>query len=126
MGMTFNVGGRIVSENELLAQKQYSKPKAESAAPKLFHKGWVVEGYAPGRIAEAEADAKRQRQPWDLARWVKKQKPARVRARPFEVRSAAEQLAQLAARDGWELVKLVELSEGSIPFDDPFDTRGQS
>lgn len=107
--------------------------KAKKEAPDEYHRGWSVEGYAPGRIqAEREKaekalvawneqpeevrskrlrDGERQPPEWVLEKWLQTHKPSKVRARPFEVESLAVEMKALAERSGWEHVRVVELAK---------------
>jgi len=60
-------------------------------------------GNYPTACAEAEEMHKpipRRPLPWDEDAWFNTAKPAKVRARPYEIRSAADECAALAARGG--------------------------
>lgn len=108
-------------------------PKAQKDGPAEYHKGWRVVGYAPGRIAEAEsqrrkdieewaaldgqtrsrklAEGQRAPMPWDEEIWRQRNKPTTVSSRPFGTVSAAEQLREMAQRHGWQYVEVIELAK---------------
>lgn len=46
---------------------------------------------------------------WDEATYMRTAKPKRVRSRPYEIESAADQCAELARKSGWLNVHVVEL-----------------
>ncbi len=107
--------------------------KRVSSAPAEWHNGWAVEGYAPGRIDAAHKahdaefaawagytevekarrlrDGERAPKPWDEEIWVRDNRLSRVRARPFEIPSSAEQMAEMARKAGWQYVEVVELAK---------------
>jgi hypothetical protein len=134
--ITFNVGGRIMSEGQVRAiegAKRPVKPKA-SAGPGSYHKGWAVEGFHQSTLDAAKEAADQAIAEWDRAtdeerarrlrsgerapelwsegRYVTTHKAKRVRARPLEIPSAAEQMKALAEKSGWLYVKVVELKKG--------------
>ena len=108
-------------------------PKAKKDAPSEWHKVRAVEGFAPGRIAEAEAianaavdewqalgdaaraevlkEGRRPPKPWSRDEYVRTARRTRVRTRPFEVVGAANEMAELARRSGWAEVQVVELAK---------------
>ncbi len=114
-----------------------AKPKVAREQAKAFHKGWSVEGYPPKFLVDAEAKAVRRLaewqamtpmqqakkikdgdripKPWDEARFMAKNKRHKVRNRPFEIVSAAEQCKGLAERDGWTHVQVTALTKGETP-----------
>lgn len=83
--------------------------------------GFVVEGWRPEALAAArktrEADlaafaadpAGKQPLAWDEEQWFLKIKPQKVRARPYEIRSAADQCAEIATKSGWLRVQVTEI-----------------
>lgn len=95
-----------------------------------MHKGYAVVGRPPGAIKSSQELAERlcaewasmsgakrsealkngQRPPlaWDLNRYLKT-KPPRVRSKPYEIPSAAEECAEMARKTGWEYVEVVPL-----------------
>lgn len=110
-----------------------SKPKPKREQPAEWHKGWSVEGYPPGTIEagrvstereyavwqalSGEEQAKRIKagvrapKPYSLESWLRKNKPKKLRARPFETPTGAEDMARLAEGSGWERVEVVELAK---------------
>jgi hypothetical protein len=105
-------------------------PRPQRDRPNAFHRGWLVEGYPPGFVAEAEAQARkacddwlaltsqqiaeklkegmRQPKPWSLPVFMQSTRKKKVRARPFEIPGAAEVCADLARKAGWDHVEIVE------------------
>lgn len=92
--------------------------------------GFVVEGLTHAMLADArdarrqaidsyDADcalAKEQRRaapqkplPFDEEQWLHTAKRVKVRARPYEIRSSAEQCRELALKAGWLIVSVREL-----------------
>lgn len=135
--ITFNVGGQIMSEGMVRAiesAKRPVKPKA-SAGSGPYHKGWSVEGFQRAELDAARAAAEKAIREWDdllevtraarlrngerapelwsEGRYVTTHKAKRVRARPFEIPSAAEQCKALAEKAGWLYVRVVELKKGN-------------
>lgn len=90
-----------------------AKPKAKAEPKQEYHKGWVVEGYAPGRVEEAERLARTDRPPrfWEESVWLNANKPKRVH-RPYETLAAAQECGKLAARSGWTHIRITELAKG--------------
>ena len=96
---------------------KYAAPKLKTVAERPdYHAGWAVVGHRSGTIAEAKTrheEALAQWQAahdggmarsewpgqWDEAAWIRKQKPRRIH-KPFAIRSAAEQFAAMAIREG--------------------------
>ena len=134
-----NGDGRLVKQPED-SRSFVAKKKAPSAGrvdqngkPVGEHKGWAVEGHKPGvmeaaqKIAEdtfvgwyamtSEARAaemkagKRAPMPWNEAIWRMKARKAKVRARPFEIPSSADECKALAERSGWLDVVVIELKK---------------
>lgn len=111
---------------------QLQKRRPTSGRPEEWHRGFVVEGLAPGSlqkartaICDARAEwlglddterAKRlrsgEREPkqWDEAKWRNSAKRTRI-AKPFGVPEAADQCKALAERSGWIEVRIVELAK---------------
>lgn len=108
------------------------RPKAKKERPKEWHKGWAVVGHRPGECAEAAArhaeeaaewaaktdeqrasalkSGVREPKPWDEERWRRTARKHPLR-KPFEIPQAAEQMAELALRGGWEDVEIIELCQ---------------
>lgn len=130
--LTFNVGGSIVTADTLKASARRTvKPKRD--APASFHRGFSVEGHPPGypeecqRIAEAcwndwqsqteqqkarrLKDGERAPKPWDFNRWLLATKRKKVRSKPYELLSAAEECMAIAQRTGWTHVRVVEVKK---------------
>lgn len=130
--ITYMVGGREVSADTLISSNpRKTAPKREG--PDEYHKGWSVEGYPPGMIAEAERIARdrlarwsamtdeqrrkaesqgdRAPKPWDLNQWLIATKPKKVRSKPYEIPEAAQECGRLAVKAGWEHVRVTELKK---------------
>lgn len=128
-----NVHGAPINPYHTPSALSPKPPKAKREAPAEWHKGWAVEGFAPGRIAEAEAianaavdewqalgdaaraevlkEGRRPPKPWSREDYIRTAKRTRVRTQPFEVVGAADEMAELARRSGWEEVRVVELAK---------------
>lgn len=85
------------------------------------HKGWRVVGIPPGLLeaaqAEHEAIAEKAREagfagdkPFNKEEWLRKQRRQAVRSKPYMLREAAAQCAELAAKSGWIEVRINELT----------------
>jgi hypothetical protein len=96
--------------------------------------GWVVAGFSPQRLADAQvahdrlvrdledhnryaataagksAGAVRAKvpQPWDRDVYMRKSAPTKARPKPYELREAAEQCADMLRRQGWVNVSVKE------------------
>lgn len=92
--------------------------------------GFVVEGLTHAMLADARdarqkaiasypadcALAKEQHRaapkmplPWNEEDWLRTAKHVKVRSRPYEIRSSADQCRELALKQGWLAVRVVEL-----------------
>lgn len=96
----------------------YATPSALNARPKTTriddgpkHKGFSVEGYAPGVLEAAQKTAEGNGLPWDEQAEIRRIKPQRVRSKPYEIPAAAEECAQLARRCGWRHVVVRALTK---------------
>lgn len=133
--MTYTVGGRTVDAQGIAimaAMQRTAKPKKE--APAAFHRGYLVEGFPPGypeqcqSIAEAavaawdalpdaekarriKEDGARRPKPWDGQRWLVEAKRKKVRSKPYELLSAAEECKAIAERAGWTHVRVAEVKK---------------
>ncbi len=131
MTLYFTINGKTMTAEQL---KAVSKP-AKKAAPRESLKavtsrkeakismGFVVTGYPPLEIAQArarhEAEAVKAvgsgepaMEPFDLNAYARKNKPTKVRAKPFTIEAAADDAAALVKRMGWHLVETNELLRG--------------
>lgn len=124
--LEFIVGGRVVTAAQLDAiGKAQKKRKATKDAPDEFHKGFRVEGYAPGHIAEAKAKADAECAEWERmpdaerkglkppVKWSEAGFVATHRRKPvgrlYSIPSAADECARLATAAGWQYVRVVAL-----------------
>lgn len=133
-----NVFGEPVSI-ERIASK-YKPPPRVSNAPKAtterdmatVSEGFVVAGFSPDHLKSAEFDHKARAEAqasriarggsldrgekivgeWSADAYMRQAKPRRVRAKPYEIESAARQCAELAARAGWIGVTVEEILKG--------------
>ncbi len=107
------------------------RPKKE--APEEWHKGFDVVGRDPGACAAAKAlrdqeciewdvmpedarakllkEGKRKPSPWDEAKWRIAAPKKRLRAKPFSIPQAAQEMAELCRRAGFEDVEVTELAK---------------
>lgn len=110
---------------EALTDRQMQETAKKQRRPKVVtereprHKGFAVCGYPPGALDEARAAHGRvvamaekaggaAPKPFDENEWRTKTKKKRV-AKPYSLRSAASQCADLARKAGWSGVEVVEL-----------------
>jgi hypothetical protein len=127
MSLTFNVGGRAMTAEQIKAAAPKPKPKAAVATLKRVQDrsvakesmGFVVTGYPPLEIAQAKDAHERAMheeggpaEPFDLGTYARKNKPTKVRAKPFTIEAAADDAAALVKRMGWHLVETTELLRG--------------
>lgn len=115
-----NVRGEVLTEHrmqETAKQQRRPKPVAEKERQ---HKGFAVHGYPSGALEAARADHARvvamaekaggaPPKPFDENEWRTNTKKRRV-AKPYAIRSAAMQCADLARKAGWTEVEVVELA----------------
>jgi hypothetical protein len=123
-------------------QAMTPKKVAPKEKPESFHRGFLVEGRPPGSLESArdrtlkqcaewaalseDEKARRLRsrerapKPWDEDHWRQTAKHQKVRARPYEVASAAEECKRIAERHGWQDVRIVELKKGDDKPDGGF------
>lgn len=89
--------------------------------------GFLVTGYSPEQLDQGKRDhaiaidlandhnarepAKPVRVPgpWDEEAFMRMAKPKRVRTKPYSIKSAAEQCAELATKAGWKGVRVEEV-----------------
>ena len=90
-------------------------PRVKRKQPESYHKGYRVLGVPPCDLEdarrkhfEAQATAKNPKD-WDELHWLMNARKKPVNARPYELRAGAEKCAELAIRDGWQQVEIVEL-----------------
>lgn len=115
-----NVRGEVPTEHRMQeTAKQQRRPKSVTEKEPQ-HKGFAVCGYPPGALDEARAAHERvvamaekaggaAPKPFDESEWRTKTKKKRV-AKPYSLRSAAVQCAELARKAGWTEVDVVELA----------------
>lgn len=120
-----NLHGHVISAESLDRRKADAKSEAarkKRATPdmKAFHKGWKVTGIPPGELEAARDDNRRvaemaarsggaEIKPFDEANWLQNHRGKAVRAKPYEVRSAADDCAALAEKCGWLRVRIEEV-----------------
>lgn len=137
MSLQFTIGGRVVEEDELKRQakaapKAAPKPKAET--DQKYHKGWRVSGHPPGAMekakdhadkavarwermsSEAQAEVLRSGEkppkPWDEPSWRRNTALKSVRSKPYSVPEAAEVCREMAIKEGWLDVVVIEMKKG--------------
>lgn len=89
--------------------------------------GFLVTGFSPEHLAQGERDhaiavdlahshnAHNPTKPvavpgpWSEEAYMRKAKPKRVRTRPYEIASAADQCAEMAKKAGWKGVRIEEV-----------------
>lgn len=138
--LTFNIGGRIVPASEIgkyatpapkKASRSYVKRVTDRSLAKLSD-GFLVTGYSPAHIEMAKVDHERLQKTqadliavgaklgprekivrdWDQEAWMSATKPKRVRSKPYEISSSADQCAELARKAGWLRVSVEEIMKG--------------
>lgn len=123
-----NHNGDVIDMHTLATK--YTKPKVRRETPKAtddrgaatMSLGFVVSGYSPERFAEMrrqyewhlraheESGGKHPGTPTEFEnRWMVNNKPRRARPKPYEIRDAAEQCAELMRKAGWQCVEVREL-----------------
>jgi hypothetical protein len=127
--MKFIYQGVVLSEGDVIA----ALPKKVAPArlpPEPKHNGFAVVGYPPGTIAEAErfhaseklrfdgacaedkvSGSVKDPGVWSEVAWLKKHPPRRV-AKSRATPGGASALADLAVKEKWEYVRVVELITG--------------
>ena len=108
-------------------QKSLKKPVVKAVAPASkegprHSKGWLVRGYSPNQMdalnsayESALTDYKEEGadHPGDFdvfeQAWMAKHIPAKVRTKPYQLRDAASQCAELALKAGWQRVTVEEV-----------------
>lgn len=114
-----NINGEPLSVSLMGGIKK--KPSAPKEA-KSYHNGWRVQGIPPGALEAAKkqyaadltlAQAGKAKPPkaWDEEAWLMNAKRKPVRPKPYEVPEAAQLCKQLAERDGWLRVEVVEMKK---------------
>jgi len=117
------------------AMKLQAIPRRQSKkeAPAEFHKGWRVQGHAPGAMEQARAESQRltnlwnsqtelekaealrsgDRQPpeWDELKWRRDTRKKPVRSKPYEIPEAAKLCADMATKAGWLDIEVAELKK---------------
>lgn len=109
---------------------KYARPRVKRDTPKetddrsaaTMGLGFVVTGYSPERFEEMrrqydwhlraheESGGKHPGTPAEFEnRWMVNNKPQRARPKPYEIRDAAEQCAEMMRRAGWQCVEVREL-----------------
>lgn len=127
--MTFIVNGQEVTAEQFKVQAEKKKPKPVREQ-KGYHKGFRVVGHAPGAVEEAyhahekaihdyrkESPARRaemglkEPKPWDEDFWRRNSKKTPLRSKPYEIYEAAELCAEMAKKDGWEDIEIIEVKK---------------
>ncbi len=132
--LKFIVNGRELDAAQVKATAAKAPPRVSTSLKTVHQRdqakasqGFVVLGYSPEhwdeRVADrAEAlrlhllDPKETKHPGELEdwtpKWMAKHKPKRVRSKPYELESAADECGQLAVRAGWLYVHILEILKG--------------
>lgn len=95
--------------------------RAANKSTERTHKGWRVVGIPPGLLEKAQAEhasvietARKAGlpgdKPFDQPEWLRKQRRQAVRSKPYNLREAAAQCAELATKGGWLEVQVNELT----------------
>lgn len=120
MSITFvNIHGQPVSTAPV-KQARVTRDKAEK-----FHKGWRVVGFSPAHIQKAKEDHEKERSarldddkprdigPFVLEKYMNESKPRPVRGKPYGIHSSAVLCMQMAQKEGWLRVQVIELSSNA-------------
>jgi hypothetical protein len=93
-------------------------PRVKRKQPDSYHKGYRVLGVPPRDLEharrkhlEVQATEKNPKE-WDELHWLMNARKKAVNPRPYELRAGAEQCAELAIRERWRQVEIVELMKG--------------
>lgn len=86
--------------------------REKKESPTEFHKGFRVKGVPPGALDLARAAHTQVDKPFDPDLWLIRAKLKAVRAKPYEVPEAAQLCKQMAEKEGWTRVTVVEISKG--------------
>jgi hypothetical protein len=130
LGEPFDVDAaraRAKESGGLKPRRAQAAARSENPFDNVMTLGWIVEGFTRDMVDAAKsarlkaieqyAAAKaeglkwegRPPQTWDEEQWLHTAKAAKVRTRPFEIRAAAQELADLAMRQGWVHVRVSEI-----------------
>jgi hypothetical protein len=83
--------------------------------------GFAVEGWRPEELEVARFNREReieayaanpigkQPQPFDAEKWFASIRPKKVRSKPYDIKTAAEDCAALATKAGWLRVQVTEI-----------------
>lgn len=71
-----------------------------------FH-GFAVTGFHPDTLNAARSHSYVRMVVWDEEAWMDRHKPVAVVGEPFMLLAAAKECAEIARRDGWKRVKVV-------------------
>lgn len=113
-----SITGRPMGRIQSLPARE-RPPAKDRPAPVSYHKGWIVTGIPAGALDEAKEGHARvvamaQRaggalpEGFDEQRWLMTAKRKRVRAKAYELESAARTCADLAKKAGWLCVDVAE------------------
>lgn len=120
MSITFvNLHGQPVSTAPV-KRARVTRDKAET-----FHKGWRIVGFSLDQIKKAKEIHEKDRAalldgskpkdigPFVLEQYMNKSKPRAVRRKPYEIHSSAVLCMQMAQKEGWLRVQVIELSSNA-------------
>jgi hypothetical protein len=110
-GLTYIVRGKECDLADVNSELAAPKATRTSRTSGEYHKGFRVEGYEPGRVEKAKAEAKAESGVFEYHNWVRHNHRKAV-ARNFETPGAAEAAKELAERLGWTDVRIVEVKRG--------------
>lgn len=122
--LTFvNLRGETVSLDDLATRHKPAPKPVKDYLRRVQHRenaqqsdGFVVSGYSPAQIESGKLDHANSddadTKPWDIEVFMKKNKPKRVRSKPYEIASAADECAELARKAGWLRVGVEEIMKG--------------
>lgn len=127
MGLTFQMRGRTFDEDQMsVIARQSAKPTKRKTADtsRGYHKGWRVVGVKPGVLEDARRVANeeiaryqaltvkkgyRKPKPFDEVKFLQTARRSSVRSKPYELEQAARLCKEMAEKEGWLCVELVEV-----------------
>jgi hypothetical protein len=124
-----NISGKELTSFDLdMLKTKHAKPKAAKPESRAFHKGYRVVGHPKGACERARLDSLEEwriwqsfgskgKSPklWNEISWRLNTKKRAIRSKPYGIYSAAQICKELALKDGWEDVDIIEISKGQAP-----------
>lgn len=115
-----NINGEVWDGRRCQRESVVAAQKIRPASLDVSHKGYRVVGIPPGAFEEArDAHARlvdmaqksggKPIKPFDPESWRQAYRKKAVRAKPYELREAADQCADMARKGGWIAVDVLAL-----------------